>query len=233
MIIKSRVNQKTISKKIGAEMCIEIGVDPKFLDNKEFEEISSSNLSTLTNSKNPPLATISFLNNNTKPYSKNSKKEASFWTGKQGYFSSKNTYECFDENQYERPMEFTQMAEMAVPTNYIASSSPKNENEENLLVTLPILGAVFLITTLSYLMGLSKLKNTAWYKKNYSSNESREEWYKQHIDITYEKIEKLSENQRKILENQKKIAENQKKSSQNQDELLKNQNQILKLLKKN
>lgn len=198
--IKTAVDRKTISKKIGADMCVEMGVDPQFLDNKAFQEVSSDTKSAPSDSNKSPMASISFSNSKTKA-------TTHFGDDTKHDFSSRNSYEWCDNIQPQKPMEYAQVAEVAAPNSYGSFTSlakPRN--------IIPIWGVLFIISTGLYLIVVSKIKNNDWYYKNFGYTVSREHWYQKNFDRSYEKIENLEENQKEILKNQNQILELLKKN---------------------
>lgn len=210
VFLKTAVNANTISKEVGAEMCLEIGVDPQFLDNKMFKEVPSNIKSGLSDSNQPPIASISFSNNKTMSYCK--KKSSTAFSGEiNDNFNGGNYFDCSDTIQYQKPVEYAQVAEVAVPNSYPSSTSLVNSGAKQGNIIF-IWGVVFIMSAGLYLIVLSKLKETNWYNKNFGYNESREDWFQKNFDRNYEKTEKLVESQKNILENQNQIIELLKKS---------------------
>lgn len=199
-MIKTKVDKKIILKELGAEMCADIGVDPQFLDNKPFQELSFDTKSTPKGSTKPPMASISFSNSKTMPYYEK-KATISFCDNIKHDFNNATSCEGYDTIQFQRPREYAQIAEAGISNSYKNSSSIENQRS-----FIPIWGVAFIVSTGLYLLVISKLKNNAWYNKNFNSD--------------HYKIEKLAENQEKILENQNQILELLKKKNLKHDMIL-------------
>lgn len=187
--IKEKVDSKVIKKEVGAKVCYEMGVDPQFLDNKDFKETWSG-----PKPPKPPFASISSSNNNS--FEKTA--EAIYFDRTEKELNSANSFDCCDTNQPQKSVEWAQVAEVGPPQNCDSSIAVANQKNDFILLT-----TVFIVSAGLYFVAVKIIKNTNWYYKNFVDKDSIED--QKNFNYIYEKINQLENSQKKILENQSRI----------------------------